>query len=288
MDTFKTESDGIEIDITEFIKGKLNNSDWKKYVDEPIKDRVLELLNAFCIVVFYPLEEEKNNGFHITDMPFSNGTCKNFVYINTAQTTEKQVFTAAHELGHIWEVDNYMIGLKKYSNVITDADRESVINRFAAILLMPKESFLFALNKEANKYYEPDQSVTFLNLLKIIVSLMNTFFAPFKSVVIRMSEFEVIDNETKELLLGQGRIPQDLIDEGLQKTIADFGMVQFQNPTNKKYIAGFAEQLDEVEARHLVTQSKIENMRDLFDLKDNKNLLDMHDTIVIRGQSDET
>ena len=74
-----------------------------------IKDNILNILDLFCTVLYYPLEDEKNNGFHLTGLPNRKGQEQHFVFINTAQSLEKQVFTAAHELGHIWEVDEHII-----------------------------------------------------------------------------------------------------------------------------------------------------------------------------------
>ncbi len=68
-----------------------------------IKDDIFKILEKHCIVVYYPIADEtKNRGFHIKR--FLEGKLTDFVYINTAKTTAEQVFAAAHELGHVWDV----------------------------------------------------------------------------------------------------------------------------------------------------------------------------------------
>ena len=56
-----------------------------------------------CVVLYYPLEEESIDGCHI-EKPV-NGHMEQFVFINSNNTRERQAFSAAHELGHIWQVD---------------------------------------------------------------------------------------------------------------------------------------------------------------------------------------
>lgn len=290
IDTFFDFPPEIEIDMAKIIRGQLNSNSLEKYIEEPIQDNVLKLLDSLCIVVFYPLEDENNNGFHITDMPFANGNIKNFVFINTAQTTEKQVFTAAHELGHIWNVDKTIIDEKKYSHIFEKMDNEeyiteSIINRFAAVLLMPQDTFKQKYSEFIDNYITSGNAILLIDLLKIVIQLMDVFFAPFKSVVFRLYELNLISAELRDLLFGEGEIPLADINNAINKLIADFGLVQFQNPTNKKWIAGFADLLDEAEKKNLVISSKIELMRSLFGLKDNQLPTEMQNIVEIRGQN---
>ena len=272
----------IEKDITVFIENNLVD-DWCKYIKEPIKDKVLDLLDTLCEVIYYPLEQEENNGFRLTDMPFLNGSKRDFVYINTAQTTEKQVFTAAHELGHIWAIDNYIFEKKdQYSIALEDADRESIINRFAAILLMPKSTFLSKFNRAYDAYVGEKKRIAVFDLFRIIVVLMDEFFAPYKSVVMRLYELDITDEKLTRLLLGEDGIEKESIKLVQQKIIADLGFVQFQKPTMKKWIAGLAEKLDTAEKEQVISKKKIETMRAIFDLTDNNITSEMNNEVSIK------
>lgn len=271
----------IEMDITSFIKKKFLDDELMKYLQEPIKEKVLELLDSLCVVIYYPLDEEDNNGFRLTNMPFLNGSRKDFVYINTAQTTEKQVFTAAHELGHIWEIDSYIFEQKEqYSFKLEETDREKIINRFAAILLMPKSVFKSKFNKLYDKSIKTKFAV--LDLLRIIVILMDEFFAPYKSVVMRLNELGIIDETGTSLLLGDGDISKDDIEYVIQKIIFDLGFVQFQKPTMKKWIAGLAEMLDQAERENALPIEKINSVRTKFDLFDNAVASEMNNEVTIK------
>lgn len=273
----------IETHLVKCIKDKLDGYESINYTNTPIKDGVLSLLDTLCIVVYYPLPNEGNNGFHITDMPFANGTKENFVYINTAQTMEKQVFTAAHELGHIWCVDDIILdicpSLKDKKNI-----REAIINRFAATLLMPSNLFENKWETEYNKNCEKDGKIAIVNLLKIVVLLMEYFFAPMKAVVLRLLELDIIDEDIANILLGNDEIPENVIDAAVQKIISSLGFIQFKNPTFKKWIEGFDEILDKADEGNLVLKSKIEKMRNKFDLKDSKVISEINVEVSINKQ----
>lgn len=165
-----------------------------------LREDVLDLLDRFCTVVYYPLTNEENNGFHITGVPFVDGSKNSFVFINTAQTVEKQVFTAAHELGHIWNVDEFVIndlGLKGSPEL-----REMIINRFAAVLLIPEKAFDSSVAAGFKEYGNPDRTITVFNLLKVIVILMNQFFVPMKAIVLRLVELNYFLPDVADDLLG--------------------------------------------------------------------------------------
>ena len=74
------------------------------YNEPVIRDEIFKLLRSKSHIVFYPLDEELDlDGFHIERCV--NGEVKAFVYINTAKNFEKNIFCAAHELGHIYEIE---------------------------------------------------------------------------------------------------------------------------------------------------------------------------------------
>ena len=150
-----------------------------------LRGDVLRLLDKFCTVVCYPVAKESNNGFHVS-VPFMDGQMQDFVFINTAQTMEKQAFTAAHELGHIWNVDSDILGELGLENTLQN--HELVINRFAAVLLIPEEEFKAVLFAEVKNLSNKDNSISLPNMYKLIVILMNFFFVPMKAIVLRMLE----------------------------------------------------------------------------------------------------
>lgn len=226
--------------------------------DVPMRDDVFDILDQFCKVVYYPLHNEGNNGFHIKDMPFANGTTQDFVFINTSQTIEKQVFTAAHELGHIWEIDDYVlkeINLQEISDI-----REKIINRFAATLLMPDRLFKKILIKEIEKVRNNEGEITSIDLIKLIVSLMNYFLVPKKAVVLRLVELDFVNEEGAKFLIEDERV-----EALIQKYIQDLGYCNLRLRTEKKWIEGLSDLLDVAETSGAIPQKKIDYLRKKFD-----------------------
>ena len=69
-----------------------------------IRDDVFSILEKKCTVLYFPLKDDDIDGFHIERT--INGQKKDFVFINSAKKTEKQIFIAAHELGHLFKIIN--------------------------------------------------------------------------------------------------------------------------------------------------------------------------------------
>ena len=257
----------VERSLKSFIAKKFEEDNLRDFFQNSLlRDDVLELLDRYCTVVYYPIENEGNNGFHVTGIPFVDGTRHNFVFINTAQTIEKQVFTAAHELGHIWNVDEYII-----SELNLDSStemREMIINRFAAILLIPNENFSTAVRAGLKALGNNDgKTITFENLLKLVVTLMNQFYVPMKAIVLRLVETSFFKPDFAELFLGYDKIPEDFFTQRVKELVIEMGYTKFIHPSRKKWIEGLAEKLDIVEREGLVSPSKIAHMREMFDLK---------------------
>ena len=257
----------IEKCIQRYIGEKFEQDNLKAEFPNPlIREDVFDLLDKYCTVVYFPLENENNNGFHVTDMPFLNGDKRNFVFINTAQTIEKQVFTAAHELGHIWKVDDYVI--ENEDEVEDSSDiREKIINRFAATLLMPSDIFKETADSLIKELGIGKQTIKLSTELKLIVKLMNYFFAPKKAVIIRLLEHELIPNSIANLLTTEDKELNEVVNSYMEKLFSDYGYIKFENPSMKKWIKGLSEILDEAERKQVIPLQKIKHMRDTFDLK---------------------
>ena len=250
--------------IRGFICQKLKREDiYASYPEQLLREDTLELLDRFCTVVFYPLEDEENNGFHVS-IPFKNGHEQDFVFINTAQTMEKQIFTAAHELGHIWKADEAILHSLGRENTVQH--HEAAINRFAAVLLMPEERFKNVLAIELRKLCNEDRSISVLNMYKLIVILMNYFCAPMKSVVLRMLELKCLSQTDADLLLGADEKTESSIDELVNSLISDFGFIKLQKPSYKKHIDRLPEFLDRAEKHQALSQEKINHIREAFEL----------------------
>ena len=129
--------------LQELIKRKRAEKEIKEtFVNPILREDIFALLGRECIVIYYPLPDEENDGFHI-QMPVEDKK-QHFVYINTEKPMPKQVYAAAHELGHIWTDNGSAIGYSASSQEQEDA----LMNRFAAELLMPYKEFQLLAHKK--------------------------------------------------------------------------------------------------------------------------------------------
>lgn len=197
------------------------------------------------------------------------------MFINTANTRERQAFSVAHELGHIWEVDKKI--KERIPNLVFDS--EDVINRFAAELLMPEGTF----QREAIKKLDElsieengNRSIRVVDFIKIIVYLMNYFFAPFKAVVLRLDEVGIGDKATTDLLLKY----KD--SEYVKSIIVEEQYTRLGIKTNIKSVSNLAEKINEIEEKHLFSDNKIKVIRDLFNLSEIKVDAEMKDKLNIK------
>lgn len=274
----------IEKTIINFIKTKFQQDNLSVLFQNPLlREEVLDLLDRYCTVVYYPVDDTGNNGFRLKRMPFADGTRQDFVFINTAQTLEKQVFTAAHELGHIWNVDEVVI--KEHNLEDTTDMREHIINRFAAILLMPDDKFVISVRAGLKEYGEQGKkTITYVNLLRMIVGLMNHFFAPMKAVVLRLVELKFFREDVAKVLLGYDDITAEAFAERIHELCVECGYTNLLNPSRKKYIEGLAQKLDIAERNNLVSPNKIRVMREKFGLPASSGELGLDDIISLDTQ----
>lgn len=228
-------------------------------VNEIIRDDVFSILqDCNCNVLYYPLEGEEIDGCdgcHL-EKPV-NGHMEQFVFINTNNTRERQAFSAAHELGHIWKVDERIREMYPEKQI----DTESVINRFAAELLMPTKYFQDEVQNylQTQKYQGPQMDVGMM--VGMIAYLMNYFFVPFKAVVIRFNELNRLDEKYNRIILAykDSRLLQEIIKA---EQYTRLGIV------NKlKSMDNLQEYLMEAEKKQLISQQKIDNIRRDFEIQ---------------------
>ena len=258
---------GVEETIISFINQKFEQDNLSVLFHNPLlREEMLDLLDRYCTVVYYPIDDEGNNGFRLKQMPFADGSLHDFVFINTAQTLEKQVFTAAHELGHIWNVDEDVIQKHKLDDNVNM--REHIINRFAAALLMPAEQFRVSASAGFEEYVEAgSKSITYVNLLRLIVGMMNQFFAPMKAVVLRLVELDFLREDVAKALFEDEKKDEDVFAKRIHELCIESGYTNLLNPNRKKYIEGLAQKLEKAERGNLVSPNKIKVMREKFGLE---------------------
>ena len=237
-----------------------------------LQDDVFSLLKRVdpnCIILYYPNKDPQNNGFH------AQYPAKQFVYINTAQHYEKQIFTAAHELGHIWELDKWM--RKNVSCYPNDSKwDEKIMNRFAAELLMPDDMFAYSaikLIEEATS--QGNRAFTLSMIIRVVTALMDEFFTPYKAVVRRLFEQNLITDKMGKVLWGEDpRFPREIIETYSQQIAMEHDYKKLYKTDNKRWVDGLDGLFRLVKSKQTLPVAWMDSFCENFDFDPNGLALD--------------
>ena len=154
--------------------------------DEAIRDSIFDILDEQVNLIMFPIKDDDFCGF------ICEYKGEKFIYINTYLPLEKQIFAAGHELYHLIRGADEGTELLK-SSILNEEENieieDKLANLFSALLLVPKESLLKQLDLlKINNY----KDLT----IKKILKLMNTFAVPYKTIILRLYEIEIL-SETK-------------------------------------------------------------------------------------------
>lgn len=205
-----------------------------------IRDDIFKILESQCTVVYYPISDQKNRGFHIKKIVHDQ--LEDFVYINTDKPIAEQIFAAAHELGHIFKVAERVWSMLGKTGEPTEQEEEDITNLFAAELLMPYEVFrenFFAHMKELEII---PGKVRLDEAIRLIVCQMGDFMVPYEVVRKRLTETKIMDEKSAEKL--------KVCDEQIESLIKAF--LSDQNTylgkgTGVRTISGMRSLLDKAE-----------------------------------------
>lgn len=180
-----------------------------------IEDHIFEVLQqqSGCIIMRQPLEEEPDlDGLSVDKI--IQGKWITVVYINTAKTNEKQVFCAAHELGHICGMERYLRD-RFPDDVFTHGMIEDIMNRFAAELLIPWDDFCF---RWAQHLEQSGKQVIVIDIIKYIILLMDHYYVPYKAIIYRMHEVGLINKTVVEILETYEKKSLTLLEQLIRKS----------------------------------------------------------------------
>ena len=257
----------LPVTIQDKIQNFINQYDYLKKI-EPIRDNIFEILDEKCIILYFPQENEENDGSLIQKSV--NGKLTNFVHINTYKVIEKQVFTAAHELAHILNLHEHLYNsCNEYKNMFSKELEEAAMNYFAALVLMPTQIFQ---EKARDLFKEFSDTIKLNDFIKISLNLMDIFFVPFKAVVVRLYEIDIISKNIAELLINN-----IIILDNMNNYIKYYGFTRLGIRSQKKGIKGFPELISKVENANIFNKNKIDKTRKqldipLNDIREDKNL----------------
>lgn len=167
----------------------LMNQEYSLIAPGHLKDEIFELLEKVGTLIFYPFEEKSLWGIYVLKNE------KHYFIINSAITLEKQIFAGAHELAH--SLDLAKVKFKMVTaNLMTEYTNheefgeelqkaDAIANRFAAELLVGKKQL-------QEKFYELPKTYDYLTKA---VLLSDIFLVPFKTIVKRFIEIELVEDE---------------------------------------------------------------------------------------------
>ncbi len=239
------------------------------FVNTILREDIFDILDACCTVIYLPLEGEENDGFQVSRaVDYDGEHIQMFVFLNTAKPLEKQIFTAGHELGHIWNVADIIWNEKLEQQFPRAQNEEAAMNRFSAELLMPEEPFTKSATDLLTLYQNPEKKIRFIDGIRMIASLMNEFCVPSHAVVRRLYETKCMSKESciKLRFTGPGTSSpeayQETFQEVLNACITEGGYTRLNHPTNKRGIKDFPMILNEVDQKDLFSKKKIEKLRE--------------------------
>jgi Zn-dependent peptidase ImmA (M78 family) len=167
----------------------LINQEYSVVAPGHLKDEIFELLEKAGTLIFYPFKEKSLWGIYI---------CKNekhYFVINSSINLEKQIFAGAHELAHSLDIAKVKFKIvtaelmteyvnnKEFGEEIKKADL--IANRFAAELLVGTKQL-------QEKFHELPKTYDYITKA---VLLSDTFLVPYKTIVKRFIETELIKDE---------------------------------------------------------------------------------------------
>lgn len=237
----------------------------KKYVinNDIIRDDVFGILEKYCTVLYYPFEGEKNCGFHIKKVVKEQ--LEEFVYINSAKTLEEQVFTAAHELGHIWNVAQHVWKETSQQGELSLKDEEDITNRFAAELLMPADKFKETFREHVGNEKIDLKNVTLGDLAKLIALQMNDYLVPYDAVRKRLHETNIITDDGKQFLKNKN-IRTNII-AAVDKYIREMN-ARLGDKKSTISISGLRNLLEEAEQKNTLDEYTIDKIKEDFKIEE--------------------
>lgn len=229
-------------------------------VNLALRNDVFALLESQpCIVLYYPLEDEIE-GFRIRK--YVNGEDEEFIYINTAKPEDIQIFTAAHELGHLINIDQIVCN---ELNIVEAPKkmREDIIDRFAAELLMERASFIKIFNARVQSYVNVQGMLSGNDMVNTIVFLMDFFMVPYDAVVRRLCETKRISEKVRDYLLNKKNVSTSLIEKAIED-----GKYKRLKPTGIKSFGELPQLLEKLDEAGAINEQRLQNIMDVFELKE--------------------
>ena len=158
--------------------------------ETPIANDIFTILERLNIrLLEYPIVSQGDRPAFSAAVMYSKEGNHELVFIglNTADYFDKQIFAIAHELYHFYiKSGSHLSRLEDEENNLVEAHA----NRFAAEFLLPESILQNIVFNEFNTYSL--QKLQAKTLLRFIARLQCTWWLPYRSLVKRLKEIDVI------------------------------------------------------------------------------------------------
>ena len=187
------------------------------------------------------------------------GKMEQFVFINTTKAVQEQTWTAAHELGHVWQVDHYV---KEKLNQY-DLDSEQLVNRFAAELLLPQNIFEMELKAKLKEFGYVGTVMSAEMMVRLVTYLMNYFCTPYKAVIRRFIELDYIRENAEQHFLNGFEKEMDLY----KRLIIENQYTRLEMANKAYSMRNVEKDINILEKNEVYSKKKIARLRELFHLE---------------------
>lgn len=226
-----------------------------------IRDDIFGILESQCTVVYFPIKDRKNRGFHIKKIVHDQ--LEDFVYINTGKPVAEQIFAAAHELGHIFKVAERVWKELGRKTELTELDEEEITNLFAAELLMPYEAFRRNFFAHMSELGISTGKVSGNQVVHLMVCQMSDFMVPYEAVRRRLVETRIMNEQSAEKLKDNNEQIKSLVKAFLSDQNTYLG-----NGTDVRTISGMRELLDKAGKQPEIEPYLIQKLKNDFEVKE--------------------
>ena len=199
-----------------------------------------------------------------------------FVYINTAKSVAEQIFGAAHELGHVWRVASKIWEKLGYEEKLTEDIEEKIVNRFAAVLLMPEIEFRRTFEAHVKDMDYDDGRIRVEEIIRIMVMQMTDYMVPYEAVRRRMVEIGIVSESDAQLL----NIERGSIEAIVNSYLKDLNTT-LSNSTMKKTIPGLRDVISKAEKNGQVSEMVSSKIKKDFDIDE---ITESHEFIDLSGE----
>lgn len=248
----------MEQEVVQIIKEYIKQKKAEEHiVNEVVRDDVFAVLQRVCTVLYYALDDSVD-GCHI-EKPLL-GEMRQFVFINTSKVIQEQVWTAGHELGHVWKIDEVVY--RSYPACVDQA--EAIVGRFTAEFLMPEAIFRNEISNKLEEYEYTGPNMRLEMIVDLITYLMNFFCVPAKSIILRFIELGYVDASHREKYLTCFENNRALYEQ----KISENQYTRLEKKEKVYTIGNIRKDIQKIELEQLMKPKYLQHVKDLLHMNE--------------------